>query len=92
MMSLAGKVALVTGASRGIGRAVAVVLARAGADVAVNYREQAAAAAEVVADIQAFGRRAVAVAADVSDSASVAGMMETVTQRKIACLRRTAAR
>ena len=72
------KVTLVTGASRGIGRAVALALAAAGADVAVNYRERAAEAGEVVAAIRASGRRALAVAADVSDGDAVAGMMSRI--------------
>lgn len=59
-------VALVTGASRGIGRAIAVELARRGHDVAVNYHRDADAAAAVVAEIRALGRRAVALRADVS--------------------------
>ena len=72
------KVALVTGASRGIGRAAALALAAVGADVAVNYRERSAEAGEVVAAIRASGRRAVAVAADVSDSDAVVGMMSRI--------------
>ena len=70
-MTLQGRVALVTGASRGIGRAIALGLARAGADVTVNYRERAAEAAEVVQEIEAMGRRAVAVQADVTRAADV---------------------
>ena len=54
-MRLAGRVALITGASRGIGRAIAMERAREGADVAVNYRKQAA-AAEAAAEIRALGR------------------------------------
>jgi 3-oxoacyl-[acyl-carrier protein] reductase len=76
---LSNRVALVTGASRGIGRAVAIMLARAGADVAVNYRERAADAQDVVDAIRAGGRRATAVAADVSDGRAVSRMMQTIT-------------
>ncbi|MFD0699087.1 3-oxoacyl-[acyl-carrier-protein] reductase [Paenibacillus sp. GCM10027628] len=63
---LTGKVALVTGASRGIGRAIALHLAESGADVAVNYAGSEAAAQEVVEQIEAMGRRAVKLRADVS--------------------------
>jgi hypothetical protein len=69
-MRLAGQVALITGASRGIGRAIAMELAREGADVAVNYRKQAATAEETAAEIRALGRRAVIVHADISDAAA----------------------
>lgn len=65
--TLEGKVAVVTGASRGIGRAIALELARRGARVVVNYHRNAAAAEEVVAAIRAEGGEAVAVGADVSD-------------------------
>ena len=70
------RVALVTGASRGIGASVAAALAQSGAAVAVNYRERKAAAEDVAA---AIGSRAIAVQADVSDRASVAAMLATVT-------------
>jgi 3-oxoacyl-[acyl-carrier protein] reductase len=75
---LSARVALVTGGSRGIGAAVALMLARSGAAVAVNYRERAADAEAVVANIKSGGGRAIAVAADVSQSAAVAGMIERV--------------
>jgi 3-oxoacyl-[acyl-carrier protein] reductase len=78
MPVLTGRVALVTGGSRGIGSAVARVLAEAGADVAVNYREGAREAEQVAAAIRAAGRRAFAVGADVSDGVAVAGMLRTV--------------
>jgi NAD(P)-dependent dehydrogenase (short-subunit alcohol dehydrogenase family) len=66
-LSLPGRVALVTGASRGIGRAIALAMAQAGADVAVNYRRDAEAAQATVAEIRAFGRRAEAYCASVEN-------------------------
>lgn len=66
-MNLEGKVAVVTGASRGIGRAIALELARFGASVVVNYNRSADAASEVVATIEEEGGEAVAVQADVGD-------------------------
>lgn len=78
MVALAGRIALVTGASRGIGRAVALALAHEGAAVAVNYRERAAGADEVVAAIRQAGGTAMAVAADVSEGVAVTGMVGAV--------------
>jgi 3-oxoacyl-[acyl-carrier protein] reductase len=77
---LSGHVALVTGASRGIGAAVALTLAEAGASVAVNYRERAEGAEAVVAKIKAMGGRATVIAADVSQSADVTAMVDHVTK------------
>jgi 3-oxoacyl-[acyl-carrier protein] reductase len=73
---LNGHIALVTGASRGIGAAIAIALAEAGAAVAVNYRERAGEADAVVAKIKDIGGRAVAIAADVSQAAAVASMVD----------------
>jgi 3-oxoacyl-[acyl-carrier protein] reductase len=78
--ALKGHTALVTGASRGIGAAIALALARAGASVAVNYRERSGDAETVVAKIAASGGRAIAVAADVSQSADVTAMVGRVTE------------
>jgi 3-oxoacyl-[acyl-carrier protein] reductase len=78
MASLNNRVALVTGGSRGIGQAIAVSLAEAGAAIAVNYREKAAEARNVVETIRRAGGRAMAVAADVSQATEVAGMMATI--------------
>jgi 3-oxoacyl-[acyl-carrier protein] reductase len=71
MEPLTGKIALVTGGGRGIGRAISFALARAGCDIAVNYREQRGDADSAVEEIQKLGRRAVAMQADVSRSADV---------------------
>jgi 3-oxoacyl-[acyl-carrier protein] reductase len=73
-----GKTCLVTGASRGIGRAIAEELGAEGASVAVNYRSSEGKAAETVAAVEAAGGEAMAVAADVSDSDAVDAMAERV--------------
>jgi 3-oxoacyl-[acyl-carrier protein] reductase len=78
MASLNNRVALVTGGSRGIGRAIAVSLAEAGASIAVNYRDKAAEARNVAETIRGAGGRAMAVGADVSQAAEVAAMMAAV--------------
>ena len=75
MVDLRGKIALVTGASRGIGRAIAIALTRCGADVAVNYRKQKGEAQVTLQQITSQGRRAIEVQADVSRSPEVANMI-----------------
>ncbi|REJ81114.1 MAG: SDR family NAD(P)-dependent oxidoreductase [Acidobacteria bacterium] len=77
-MSLTGRVALVTGGSRGIGRAIALALAEDGADVAINYRRDAAAAEETARAAREMGRRALCVAASIDDTEAVDAMVETV--------------
>jgi 3-oxoacyl-[acyl-carrier protein] reductase len=79
MGDLKGRVALVTGASRGIGRAVAVALARSGCDVGINYRVRESAAAATARLVEAEGRRAVVVGADVSEPAEVTRLVGEVS-------------
>ncbi|MCR4398982.1 MAG: 3-oxoacyl-[acyl-carrier-protein] reductase [Firmicutes bacterium] len=81
MRDLDGRKALVTGASRGIGRAVAVALAGAGADVVVNYSANDAGADETVSLIRGLGRDTIAVKADVSDPDAVSNMFDTIASR-----------
>ncbi len=76
-MNLTGKVALVTGASRGIGRAIALDLARKGADVVINYAGNAALAEEVVGMIQEKDRKSMAIQADVANREQVEAMIAT---------------
>jgi 3-oxoacyl-[acyl-carrier protein] reductase len=78
MQDLRDRVALVTGGSRGIGAAVAIALAKAGADVAVNYRERADAAQAVCGEINETGRKAIAVQADVSVGGDVKRMVSDI--------------
>ena len=77
-VSLTGRVALVTGASRGIGRAIALSLAEAGADIAVNYRRDIEAANETIAQINALGRKAVGYSASVENWDEDVAMVEQV--------------
>jgi 3-oxoacyl-[acyl-carrier protein] reductase len=78
---LANKIALVTGGGRGIGRGIALELAREGADLAVNYRRDAEAAAATVAEIRALGREDMTVQADVSDVDAVQAAVAAVIDR-----------
>src|SRR5580693_5226569 len=77
-LKLAGKVALVTGASAGIGRAAALMLAQEGADVAINYLTFPESAYELAGQIRDAGRRAMLCPVDVSDQAAVETMVEHV--------------
>lgn len=79
-MLLEGKVALVTGASRGIGKAIALLLAENGADVAVNFAGSTAAAEAVAAEIEKMGRKAILVQGDVSQTEVCAEMVDKVVK------------
>lgn len=76
---LTGQVALVTGGGTGLGRAISLALAAAGADIAVNYSRSVADAEATVGDIRTAGRKAIAIRADVSDSTQVHAMVDRVT-------------
>jgi len=80
MIDLSGKTALVTGGSRGIGRAIVLRLATQGADVAFSYRGNAAAAAEVAGAVEARGRRALPVQADARSQESAETLVKTVLE------------
>ena len=80
MIDLSGKSAVVTGGSRGIGRAIAIRLATQGADVAFSYRGNEAAAKETAAAIEALGRRALPVQADVSDPEAADTLIKTALE------------
>ena len=79
-MTLVGKVALVTGGSRGIGRAIALKLAENGADVAINYAGNTAAAEEVKAAIEQMGRKALLIQCSVADTDGVQTIVNTVVK------------
>ncbi len=80
-MNLQNRVAIVTGAGRGIGRAIALTLAQSGAQVVVNYSRSAEAAEEVVAQIAANGGEAVAAQGDVADAAQVDALVNVAVER-----------
>lgn len=80
MVNLQGKIALVTGGSRGIGRAIALRLAGSGADVVVNYVRHRKDAEETAAAVEACGRRCLIVKANVANNNDVAAMMQVISQ------------
>lgn len=79
-MDLEGRVALITGASRGIGKGIALSLAEAGADVVVNYQRNRSGAEQTVREVQAAGRRAIAYQADVRDLQQVKAMVDAAIE------------
>lgn len=81
MINLEGKVALVTGGSRGIGRAISTGLARCGADVAVNYREKRELAESAVREIQNLGRKSIAIQGDVSVLSQAQRVIQEVVEK-----------
>ncbi len=80
MIDLTGKSALITGGSRGIGKAIALRLARQGADVAFSYRGNAEAAKETAAEIESIGKKAVAIQGDVKDPASAEAVVKSALE------------
>jgi 3-oxoacyl-[acyl-carrier protein] reductase len=77
-LEISGRIALVTGASRGIGRAIAVALAKSGVDVAVNFITREKEAQEVCGEIESLGRRSLAAQADVSQAEEVSRLVKTI--------------
>jgi len=76
---MSDKIALITGGTRGIGKALAITLARAGATVIVNYKQNEETAAQTVAQIQALGARARAIRADLEDPAAIDGLFDSIS-------------
>lgn len=81
MKRFEGKIALVTGGSRGIGRAISLGLASEGADIAINYIKNEEAAAETVAEIETLGRKAFAIQADVSDPKGIKELFTVIKEK-----------
>ena len=81
MIDLTGKIALISGSSRGIGKGIALEMARAGADITVNYFRHREDAETVADEIKSMGRRAIIVGADVSDRNAVDGMVKETTRQ-----------
>src|SRR4051794_1451850 len=79
MDDLRGRIALVTGASRGIGRSIALALSEEGAKLIVNYQNRSAEAEQVISDIRKAGGEALSVQADVSEPNDVTGLVEQAT-------------
>ena len=90
MFCLKGKVALVTGSSRGIGRGIALALAEAGADVVINCMGNVAAAEEVAEKVRGFGRKALVLKADVSDAVQVQELFGKISSGRIVQLKNLA--
>lgn len=81
MSEISGKIALVTGGSRGIGRAIAIALARAGVDVAVNFKNREKEAKKICSEIEGFARRSIPVGGDVSVASDVSRIVRAVEER-----------
>jgi 3-oxoacyl-[acyl-carrier protein] reductase len=77
----AGRVALITGGSRGIGRQIALALAQHGADIAVNYHTSEKEAHDTLSEVESYGARCITICADVSDSSDVASMVDTIRNK-----------
>src|SRR5690625_7295724 len=84
MSALAGRTAVVTGSSRGVGAATAKLLAGMGANVVINYRQKAPRANKVVTEIEAAGGRAVAVGADLTDPRGARELLRTADRESVA--------